>query len=72
MSVTESRNAAPMGAVTAFRVVTLFERAVDGFTAWRRARATAKLLADLSDKQLADIGVVRGQITDVADALAGR
>jgi uncharacterized protein YjiS (DUF1127 family) len=72
MSVSENSNAAPMGAITAFRVVTLFERAADAFAAWRRSRTTAKMLSDLSDKQLADIGLLRGQITEVSDALAGR
>lgn len=72
MSASEIRNAAPMGAITAFRVVTLFERSIDAFTAWRRSRKTASVLSDLSDKQLADIGLIRGDITDVANALAHR
>ncbi len=67
-----TRTTAPMGAITVFRVVTLFERASDAFTAWRRARKTARLLAGLSDRQLVDIGLIRGDIRDVADSLAGR
>jgi len=72
MSVIDTQNAAPLGAVAAFRVVTLFERAYDAFTAWRRARATVSVLADLSDQQLADIGLLRGEIPDVAATLASR
>ncbi len=72
MSVTDTPNSAPMGAVAAFRVVTLVERAIDAFAAWRSARATAEVLSDLSDKQLADIGLNRGQIADVSEALAQR
>lgn len=72
MSVTEINRPVPLGAASTFGVVSLFERAWDAFTAWRSARATAVALADLSDKQLADIGLSRGEIVDVAEQLAHR
>lgn len=72
MSVIETTRPAPLGSITTFRVVSFLERVVDAFVAWRSARATAVALSDLSDQQLADIGLVRGQIDDVADALARR
>lgn len=72
MSVTQSTRSVPLGAVSTFGVVSLFERAFDAFTAWRSARATAVALAELSDKQLADIGLRRGEIVDVAEKLAQR
>ena len=72
MSVTDTTRSAPLGAVSTFGVVSLFERAVDAFVAWRSARATADALAELSDKQLADIGLHRGDIADVAEPLAQR
>jgi uncharacterized protein YjiS (DUF1127 family) len=72
MSVIETTRPAPLGSITTFRIVSGLERIVDAFVAWRSARATAVALSDLSDQQLADIGLVRGQIDDVADALARR
>ncbi len=38
--------------------------------AWRNARATEKALRSLSDKQLNDIGLHRGEIIAVAEDLA--
>jgi uncharacterized protein YjiS (DUF1127 family) len=38
--------------------------------AWNRARLTAKQLHDLSDRQLSDIGVVRGDIGELAQEVA--
>jgi uncharacterized protein YjiS (DUF1127 family) len=38
--------------------------------AWNRARATERQLNELSDRQLLDIGVVRGDITELAQEVA--
>jgi uncharacterized protein YjiS (DUF1127 family) len=38
--------------------------------AWSAARATVKELSRLTDRQLMDIGVIRGDIADLADNLA--
>jgi len=38
--------------------------------AWNRARLTARQLEELSDRQLSDIGVVRGDIDELATAVA--
>jgi uncharacterized protein YjiS (DUF1127 family) len=38
--------------------------------AWNRARLTARQLAELSDRQLSDIGVVRGDIDELAYEVA--
>lgn len=72
MSVTETNNAAPLGSITAFRFVAAVERARDAFAAWRGARATERTLLALSDKQLSDIGLHRGDISALADTLARR
>ncbi len=72
MSVSPSSRPAPFGAVATFRVVTVFERLVDGIEAWRSRRATETALAALSDKQLTDIGLARGDIAAVAHDLARR
>jgi uncharacterized protein YjiS (DUF1127 family) len=37
---------------------------------WNRARLTARQLDNLSDRQLVDIGVVRGDITELAQEVA--
>ena len=38
--------------------------------AWNRARATERQLSELSDRQLLDIGVVRGEIAELAQEVA--
>ena len=38
--------------------------------AWNRARVTARQLSELSDRQLVDIGVVRGDIDELAQEVA--
>lgn len=60
----------PLGAVSIFRVTSAFEAAVRAITTWRRARRTRETLANLSDEQLADIGVARHEISDVSGTLA--
>lgn len=72
MTTIETTRSVPLGSVTTFRIVSFVERAIHAFFAWRSARATAKALAELTDKQLRDIGLNRGDILDVADALARR
>ena len=60
-NVTLSRPA-PFGAVSAYRVVSFFESYVESFKNWNIQRRTAKALASLSDRELEDIGLVRGDI----------
>lgn len=72
MSIIEPTRSVPLGAITTLRVVSFFERGYDAFVSWRTARATASALSELSDKQLRDIGLTRGDILDVAEALAQR
>jgi uncharacterized protein YjiS (DUF1127 family) len=44
-----------------------------GFTAWREARATRAALSRLSDRELADIGLMRADIERLSDQdLIGR
>lgn len=72
MSVIESNRSVPLGAVAASRFVAFFERALDVLQARRSAQATAAELSALSDSQLEDIGLTRGDIGAVARALADR
>ena len=62
----------PLGTITTHRVVAVVEQTFNRLAAWRRARLTEAALRDLSDLQLADIGVQRGEIADFADALSQR
>lgn len=54
--------AAPLGAVTTYRVVTAFSSLKAAFLAWNESRATRKALDALSEAQLADIGLSRSDI----------
>ena len=73
MSATYNTNTtAPFGAISIFRVASAFEHGFRAVSAWRRARRTRLALASLSDAQLADIGVSRGQITSLSGKLATR
>jgi uncharacterized protein YjiS (DUF1127 family) len=62
----------PQGSVATFRIVSFIESIADRFITWRNARLTARELNALSDAQLADIGLSRGEIADLAGNLAGR
>ena len=72
MTTLETTRSAPLGSVTTLRIVSFVERVLHAVSAWRSARATEKALAGLTDKQLRDIGLNRGDIVDVAEALARR
>ena len=72
MSVFDTNRSVPLGAITTFRTVSLLERALDAARAWRRAHGTRSALLALSNDQLADIGLHRGEIPDIAEALARR
>lgn len=62
----------PLGTLTTHRVVTAVEQTFTRLAAWRRARQTEAALRDLSDAQLSDIGVLRGDIAGFADSLSRR
>lgn len=56
---------APVGAVSILRVVDLALALKEKLAAWNEVRLTRRALSDLSDAQLADIGLARHQIKDV-------
>lgn len=60
----------PFGAITIHHAVVRVERALEYVTRVRRAARTARELSRLSDHQLDDIGLGRGEIRDVAAGLA--
>ncbi len=72
MSVYETNHVVPLGSITTLRFVNAFERLTNGYAAWRNARGTRSQLNRLSDLQLADIGLERAEIEDLAESLARR
>ncbi len=57
----------PTGASAIFRAVNRLEGIVETIINWNASRKTATVLNSLSDKQLEDIGLSRGDIDGVAN-----
>ncbi|WP_298935856.1 DUF1127 domain-containing protein [uncultured Ruegeria sp.] len=55
---------APLGAAFILHVVDAFIKAFDGAVEWNEARKTRKILVNLTDAQLEDIGLVRADIAN--------
>lgn len=72
MFVSQSLSATPSGAITVLRVVSFVERTMNAVADWRRRHHTQSVLSNLTDSQLADIGLVRGQISTVVEGLTRR
>jgi len=62
MAAYETSRAAPVGAISIFRSVPVFGTLVTAFSAWNDARMTRKALGRLSDRELDDIGLCRGDV----------
>ena len=62
MAAYETSRAAPFGAISIFRSVQVFSETISSFAAWNDARITRKALTRLSDRELDDIGLCRGDI----------
>lgn len=67
MAAYESSRVAPFGAVTIFRAVQFFSEISLRVTRWNDARLTRRALGLLTDRELDDIGLCRGDV-----ALIGR
>ena len=66
MATTNTRTAvAPFGAITVHRVVTALSGVVATLRAWNDTRRTIIALSALTDAQLDDIGLTRGDIEDI-------
>jgi uncharacterized protein YjiS (DUF1127 family) len=72
MSVLEVVRPVPLGSVTTFNTVSLLQRLAVNLSNWRASLSTANALHGLSDDQLADIGLNRGEIDSIAGNLAAR
>lgn len=62
MAAYETSRAAPFGAITVYRMVQSLGRAAEALKAWNSARITRKSLNRLSNRELDDIGLCRGDI----------
>ena len=62
MAAYESSRVAPFGAVTIFRAVQFFSELGMKITRWNDARSTRLALGKLTDRELDDIGLCRGDL----------
>ncbi len=62
MAAYESSRAAPFGAISIFRAVQVVSEAFASISIWNDARVTRNSLGKLSDRELDDIGLCRGDI----------
>ncbi len=62
MAAVETTRPAPFGAITTYRTINAVTNAFATLAAWNDARVTRKALNKLSDRELDDIGLCRGDI----------
>lgn len=62
MAAYETARTAPFGAISIFRLVQWASDASARLAAWNDARVTRKALGKLSDRELDDIGLCRGDV----------
>jgi uncharacterized protein YjiS (DUF1127 family) len=62
MAAVDTTRPAPFGAITTYRAITGFSRAFSALSTWNDARITRHALDKLSDRELDDIGLCRGDI----------
>lgn len=62
MATYETSRAAPFGAITVFRMVQALGNTATALQSWNSARITRKALSKLSNRELDDIGLCRGDI----------
>lgn len=62
MAAYETSRTAPLGAISIFRLVQSFSDVGSTVRGWNDARITRKALGKLTDRELDDIGLCRGDI----------
>ncbi len=62
MAAFETNRPAPVGALSIFRAVNGVGSMFSTLSAWNDARITRKALGKLSDRELDDIGLCRGDV----------
>jgi uncharacterized protein YjiS (DUF1127 family) len=66
MAATETTRVAPFGAISTFRISRIIENTLASLANWNDARITRNALGKLSDRELDDIGLCRGDIDLIA------
>ena len=61
----ETPRTAPLGAITVFRLVQSVGNVAASFQIWNSGRVTRKALSRLSNRELDDIGLCRGDIDQI-------
>lgn len=62
MAAVETTRPAPFGAISTYRAINGLTNAFGVVATWNDARITRKALGKLSDRELDDIGLCRGDI----------
>lgn len=62
MAAYETTRTAPLGAITTYRTIQFISTAFAAVANWNDARVTRNALGKLSDRELDDIGLCRGDI----------
>jgi uncharacterized protein YjiS (DUF1127 family) len=62
MATYETSRTAPLGAITVFRMVQSVSNVTGLFQVWNSGRVTRNALSKLSNRELDDIGLCRGDI----------
>jgi uncharacterized protein YjiS (DUF1127 family) len=65
MGAFETTRSAPFGATSAHNVIQFVSNALGMVKDWNDARVTRKALSTLSDRELDDIGLCRGDIDHI-------
>jgi uncharacterized protein YjiS (DUF1127 family) len=66
MAAVEMTRPAPFGAITTYRAVNGLSKAIAVMASWNDARVTRNALNKLSDRELDDIGLCRGDIEQMS------
>lgn len=70
MAAQTTTRPAPLGAITAYKVINAVGTIAGKIATWNDARMTRNALGKLSDRELDDIGLCRGDIEDMAQRRA--
>jgi uncharacterized protein YjiS (DUF1127 family) len=65
MAITASAKTVPFGAITTFNLINRLDAIRTSVLDWNAKRKTLNVLASMSDRQLEDIGLHRGQLSDL-------
>jgi uncharacterized protein YjiS (DUF1127 family) len=66
MAAYQTTRTAPFGAIATYSFVRFISNIANSVMAWNDARVTRIALGKLSDRELDDIGLTRGDINDIA------